>query len=112
MIKFEDKLPITEQDLQYFKDEWFNRVDSEEEKERYNFRFDNDIIKVTFATIYHREDGTVSGSSRGLDFVKIKHPWADYVSYHCYSKNKNLVYDSELFFMNNCKITQQNLKTS
>ncbi|MEA5023916.1 hypothetical protein SDC9_15164 [bioreactor metagenome] len=110
MIKFEDKLHITEQDLEYFKTEWLNRVDSVEEKERYRFHLDNDIIKVLFLTTHHHEDGTKSTSSTGLNFVKIKHSWADYISYHCYDSRRNLVFDSELFFMDNCKITQHNLK--
>lgn len=110
MIKFEDKLPIVEQDLEYFKTEWLNRVDSEEDIERYRFHLDNDIIKVLFLTIHHYEDGTKSTSATGLNFVKIKHPWADYISYHCYDSRRGLVFDSELFFMDNCKITQQNLK--
>ena len=110
MLDIKDKLPITEQDLQYFIGKWYQNSDDEtiKEKERYHFRVKDDILFVTFATKHIKDDGCCSVSATGLDFVKMKQSFKEHPTYHCY--NQNIVFDGELFFMDNCKNTQKQLE--
>ena len=110
MLYIKDKLPITEQDLQYFIGKWFQHSDDEtmKQKDRYHFTVNDNILSVTFSTIHHYEDGTTSGTSTGFDFVKMKQSFKEYPTYHSY--NQNIVFDSELFFMENCKNLQKKLE--
>ncbi len=110
MLDIKNKLPIKEQDLQYFIGKWFQHSDDEtiSKKERYHFSVKDNIISVTFATTHYHKDGTTSVSTTGLDYVKMKQSFKNHPTYHRY--NQNIVFDGELFFMENCKHDQKRLE--
>jgi len=110
MLDIKNKLPIKEQDLQYFIGKWFQHSDDEtiSKKERYHFSVKDNIISVTFATTHYYKDGTTSVSATGLDYVKMKQSFKNHPTYHSY--NQNIVFDGELFFMENCKNDQKRLE--
>lgn len=113
MLYINDKLPVTQQDLQYFIGKWFQHSDDEtiKQKERYHFTVKDDIISVTFSTTHYYEDGTTkSVSATGYDFVKIQQSFKEYPTYHLFYPNRQIVLDSEVFFMNNCKNLQKQLE--
>jgi hypothetical protein len=60
------------------------------------------------AITHYHEDGTTSGTSTGFDYVKMKQSFKDHPTYHSY--NRNIVFDDELFFMENCKHNQKRLE--
>lgn len=137
MLTIKDKLPITDQDFQYFKDEWMKTVtpkpfekhieiskeklewlkrnldnpnyedDVHDEQPSYKFSLYQDIITVSFRKVVYRYMGRgTEGPS--LTFVKMRQSFKDHDTYHPY--NKNTVYDSEVFFMENCKHLQNRLE--
>lgn len=99
MLNIKDKLTINEPDLQIFINQWFKNADDKTitKKNLYRFNLRNDIIAVTFLT-----------TGKKLYYVKMKQSFKDYPTYHSY--NQNIVFDTELFFMENCKITQKKLE--
>lgn len=54
MLDIKDKLQITNEDFQYFKDEWMKYVD-ESRKDRYGFAVENDTILVFFKITYRSQ---------------------------------------------------------
>jgi len=133
MLDIKDKLPITDQDFQYFKDEWMKIVtpkpfekkgeiskykldwmrhslepdDLDDEQPSYKFNLYQDIITVSFRKVVYRYMGRgTEGPS--LTFVKMRQSFKDHDTYHCY--NKNIVFDSEVFFMENCIHLQNRLE--
>ncbi|KKQ06077.1 MAG: hypothetical protein US15_C0020G0011 [Candidatus Moranbacteria bacterium GW2011_GWF1_36_4] len=133
MLDIKNKLPITEVDFQSFKDEWMKSVtpkpfekhgeishykiewmreylvpdDVDDEQPSYKFNLNKDIISVHFQKIVYRYMGRAT-SGPSYDFVKMRQSWKDYDTYHCY--NQNIVLDTELFFMDNCKNYQNRLE--
>ena len=111
MLYIKDKLPITEQDLQYFIGKWFQYATDEtmSKKNQYRFRLVNDIIFVEFVTT-HTYDGGMSTEYNQQNFVKMKQSFKEYPTYHLFYPNRQIVLDSELFFMENCKNLQKKLE--
>ena len=73
----------------------------------YKFNLNKDIISLHFQKIVYRYMGRAT-SGPSYDFVKMRQSWKDYDTYHCY--NQNIVFDTELFFMDNCKNYQNCLE--
>ena len=135
MLDIKDKLPITEQDLQYFKDEWMKTVtppiivspspaklewietlpdnlkndllNNNDEVPSYQFNLYENIITAHYQRIVY-ESNTRSTAGSSFDYVKMQQSFKDHPTYHCY--NRNIVFDNELFFMENCKHDQKRLE--
>ena len=101
MLYIKDKLPITEQDLQYFIGKWFQYATDEtmSKKNHYRFRVVDNILFVEFVTT-HTYDGGMTTEFNQRRFVKMQTPMEKQPTYHSFCPNRQIVLDGCIFLQN------------